>query len=540
MSRFAGVAVGLCLLGTRSWGQDIVSQVGCPVPPEGCPVLYRPPLAGAAATQCAAPTLLPPLPPGYVLPEGTTWVNCVWSPDRRPAIFLQLVNPAGNKHRPGLGNSRGLFTEWYAPGTADVGTDLDNDGFKDETEFLISLMDKLYDEGFRRFILQAPAGATFGRPYVQQPSGIQLWGIQSFSMNQWGPLAQYKKDFFSNPLERWQAWIALRNQAPDPQFHVTMEIYLGAPVADGTCTLCLTPNQWSDDESDPQPRDVPFRVTPDGNGGWIVDSEIFWVSGCGQRLEGQDFDPRRADHVDYVFANLMPWRDAQITRFWLDAGSSNQDLPGRRSRWGSLELSYHPILRSLGCTFGIETIPTVNTLEVLDYCSIGKAPWMVVQSKAMRCPGDAEVCTAAQRDFYNSWWFSRATSEVHMLVDVGDLTFNELGLARDRGFVVTLESDKNERYRDLIKRWYSMGEIWIPDFDANGVVNQADLDLFNVWTDVQPFHFRVYANGDIDQDLQRTHTDRLMFEAAWNAEFGKSRIQANPAFLVDYGSPDDL
>jgi hypothetical protein len=141
--------------GTVAFGQvSGIPAFGCPQPPDyTCPTLMIP-QGTYPATQCQPPQLSN----GYVLPsELYTWVNCDWQPDRRPAVFIDMHQGSADRYVPGTlqGSPRAQKRWWRSPGLVDdPNYDLDDQDGHGPLAELLERMDHLYEQGFRRFILQ--------------------------------------------------------------------------------------------------------------------------------------------------------------------------------------------------------------------------------------------------------------------------------------------------------------------------------------------------------------------------------------------------
>jgi hypothetical protein len=94
---------------------------------------------------------------------------------------------------------------------------------------------------------------------------------------------------------------------------------------------------------------------------------------------------------------------------------------------------------------------------------------------------------------------------------------------------------------EIIKRAYSMASNWVPDFNGDGVVNPTDLTEFNIALG-ESYSRKTYLFGNVFQDPQgvRNQADIDYFLIAYAAELGKIRAAADPAYVVNYGGPDDM
>jgi hypothetical protein len=493
----------------------------------GCMPLVIPPYAPNYTFSTCQPDFGEPIGNDWVLPFGTSWVNCNWIPDRRPFAYLQFFNPAEGAHVPGLGNPPGLKPWWHPIGVADYPMDVNANSVPDQFETLLATLDDLYAEGFRRIVLQLPAGAPFGRMRPADPSAIvPLMGVQVFSMNQWNAMAQFKQDWFTDPDSSWGQWVRAHQSQPNPADRVKLELYMGSTIADGTCTQCVAPNEYTQLTAST----IPLEFS--SQGGIVYGSR--WITPCAGVAKAIDFDPRNPDHVEYVLETILPWRAAGVTSFWLDAASRNANKDGERRRWGAIELAYMPGLRAAGVSFGMESLPVYNSNERPDWCTVYKMPCVTTQVQAM-----GPYNGTGQR-FRDQWWFDRTRTEVHYLHFDPVLKFQDAAEARRRGMILTLYSTANSVDHEIIRRWYSMGPIWIADFNGDGTANLDDLALFDEVFNYSTFDLRVFANGDIDGDGLRTPADRVLFLEAMLTEYGKFRTGASPQYVRDFGAPNDM
>jgi hypothetical protein len=139
---------------------------------------------------------------------------------------------------------------------------------------------------------------------------------------------------------------------------------------------------------------------------------------------------------------------------------------------------------------------------------------------------------------------SRTKTLNNVTVQEPDLNFDEFGETRDRGFVISVynfysNTGSNPLYYErLLNRWYSMGKILLPDFDGNGVVNQADYDrAYAAMHPTSPPSRYVVATGNVypvgssgqtvDQD------DWNFWLAAWNSY--QQGNHTGPTVEFEYG-----
>src|SRR5262249_26053238 len=112
------------------------------------------------------------------------------------------------------------------------------------------------------------------------------------------------------------------------------------------------------------------------------------------------------------------------------------------------------------------------------------------------------------RQIKSMFSFNRANSEVHVADNCDGLDWNEWRAVRSAGFVVSMYAGKGIRQVELTKRWYSMGNIWVADFNGDGVENsQDDVDAYAATHPVSPPSIVVFATGDIDGNGQIQEAD---------------------------------
>jgi hypothetical protein len=110
----------------------------------------------------------------------------------------------------------------------------------------------------------------------------------------------------------------------------------------------------------------------------------------------------------------------------------------------------------------------------------------------------------------------RQNSEVHLVDNENGLAWDEWEEARERGFVVSMYAGKGIRQIELTKRWYSMANIRVADFNGDGLVTMLDRDMALAAIDhaianPEAIDIIVYATGDINNDNFIDEDDRLYF-----------------------------
>lgn len=431
-----------------------------------------------------------------------------WTPNREPAVFVQMwngsfgVNPNGladwwgpskraeeypgsTNFPPDVPRDEGGIDPDYVLGQPRIVPVLDDNvpgpgnGKIDQLEILEALLTDYYNEGFRRIILQLPGGAAFGT----QVGGF----VQDFTINQWQLLPQWKKDFFNGvafpgyEVDWLKNWVLARNG-------VRLNIYLGAPLPMGDCTTCYDSNTGLNGLQGLQVNQVKsiFAVTRPN------EAEFVWATACPGVPKAEDYHPWDQRHVNTVAESLKPWIDGDIKGFWLDAGSENRIIGNPKSgrRRGVIELAWMPYFRNQGVRIGAEIFPDRNeNADLIDDCAVAYAPWfglIEIATQFALFPGGSGF---PERRFKSGsdWFFDRTKSEVLLGLQrpsrrvVGfesfaepDFTFNEIGEARARGFVLTLYNFNETRHLEYVKRWYSMGNIWAADLNGDGDVTGDD------------------------------------------------------------------
>lgn len=197
---------------------------------------------------------------GFPFPHPDDFV-----PDRRPAVGINLFG--GSCTHPPVGGP----PWWLLTGDAD-GNDV-----VDSVDELVVRLDGLYADGWRRMILQLPAGSLNGQ-------------LQSSS--QWWPMPAPKR---AGLTQRLGAWLATHADA-------TIGVYAGFRI-NNPCSLCMSGCETCSD-------------CGDGNGG-----------GCGACAACENAGDARlpdttvAADMHAVADNLWPWINLGLYEFWFDASA---------------------------------------------------------------------------------------------------------------------------------------------------------------------------------------------------------------------------
>ncbi|MDX2147751.1 MAG: hypothetical protein SFZ23_09545 [Planctomycetota bacterium] len=271
--------------------------------------------------------------------------------------------------------------------------------------------------------------------------------------------------------------------------------------------------------------------------------------------------------VTSIIQSIQPWIDAGFSGFWMDAASSNgsyppNDLKVYGRRLAQLELSFQPYFRSQNVRFGGENIPIslVNNVEAVDDCSVALCSWLAISTQPTRYfERQGQPVREFKSESPEGWFFDRARSEVFFVPDTSrsltinstkydepPITFAEFGEARRRGFVLALYNLDGAQQSEYVKRWYSMGDIFVADFNADGSVDLSDVADMNEAVDRSLLRqqqglpvLKVFANGEFNQDPGHVidENDRAYWMQQWLL------CMQNPngaCAIINYGGPDDL
>lgn len=571
-----------------------IAQGPSPDPTPGNPILCADLQTPPLPTGNLVCTYTPPNPiPQAALPgQNYTWIPpsttpvLPWTPYREPAIFIQMWNGSYSRNpygtNPWWGVNQSPTNTTDAP-PADVPRDVGrlaldnqgqpyilpdgNNGITDQWEIMKWYLDLYYTQyGFRRFIFKLPAGA--------------VWD-QDFTVNQWQLMPAWKQDFFANPNSPLNLW---KNGNPNavppipPKPGVQFEVYVGGLLPLGMCTPCFTSNTFGGSNAVlNQSRGVQTGTTPQGQ-------PIYeWRIQCPGVPTAQQFVPWDQRHVNMYVEALRPWMLAGFKGAWMDALNENERIPvpgqpgGRvnaQRRRGLLELAYMPIFRTVPTTLriGDETfperltpIPGGGNAETIDDCAVAYTRWFGVSKVATNWVHD-HPDPNQRRQFKNisdGWLFDRTKSEVVLALIQADRlvngtpvtetpwTYDQVKAARERGFVLSLYNVLKDGAFDskttagYMQRWYSMGKIYVVDFDGDGVV--ADPEDKNKFEAAYNASFGnnsilpVFANGDVNGITSPGNApvntdDLIFFNFYWN-RYKAGLFDTNIDFY-DYGGAD--
>lgn len=277
--------------------------------------------------------------------------------DRCPAVFIPFFDPGGQWHG-SFSNPRDLNSWWADVGTAD---DLPHDnltytgewqnpipftagsnGTPDQFEQLEWRLDQAYGAGFRRIVLNLPAGVAFGMEL--QDGATTYYDGMNQSINQWWAMPAWKRTEFNKISSRLKAWKTTHSSA-------NIEIYVGFGLSDSACSVIASPNSFSGTQ--PANTLVDIKVC-NSAGNCEFRSVERWVTPASGANLARDFDPHIGSHVNYVLKALLPWTTTslKIKMFWMDSASADQppSSPNPRDRklYGFTELCNMPAFRNRG------------------------------------------------------------------------------------------------------------------------------------------------------------------------------------------------
>jgi hypothetical protein len=504
-------------------------------------------------------------PPEFTaLPSGSSWINATITPDRRPIAVIQfLVSDAPTAWGAG-GNPEGLRDWWRLPAAGPNGTFVPDEPYDgsgnrvpDQIEALMTRIDDLYhNHGFRRFMLSMPAGVHCGRRYTENtPVGAKVYYAgQDIPTNQWAGMPQWKQEFFSDPAGHFQSFRSLYPSA-------TFELYMGAPLMDDACTMHMHPATETYEVpvasgQPPMPMLLSVPVGVDQDPPYLQIFASRWLVPNNQPQAPRSIDPRDVSHVNRFWSIVSPWHNCGISTFWLDAGVDNEcssSFPDtRRRRFGLHEMAYNPVLRTRGVRLGGENFPcTDNDAIVLDQIAIRQVPYMALDNWVLQHENSIGANWPQDVRWDNFGLIPNQTtghnrSELHILISDHELSdFHKMGEMRRRGFILA-PINAPEQWKaikiGLVQRWYSMGKFHAADFDADGVVNQDDWDMFiEQWQlnrDDLPGQNRkitVFATCDVNEDGMVNQADRDKFSVWWEDAIDNNNLGPIITFSGPYG-----
>jgi hypothetical protein len=471
-------------------------------------------------------------------PAQSSWISGAWVRDPRPMAFIPFFDAGGSWRN----NSYYLSTWWHMTPAATLGDPSDDyiderrddyaynengelilqeNGVADQIDELLKRMNNLYKDGFRRMVLRMPAGNVFGRVF-HQTGRPDSYGGHDVSVNQWGPMAQWKQNELSSHDGAFQTWLRTHTDA-------SLELYAGAPLGDDYCTTCVNAPSFAGSQPILQ-RQWIYQ----GNEDPIFDSTDRWYFPCNYQYSARAFDPRYYASVVQMYLAINPWIVNGVKMVWYDAASDNSLA---FYRYGFMEWSYNPYFRSMGVRFGGEALPLVGgDPDNIDGCALTSAPWMSLQQNFFVGP-------VANRQWRHTWspTFDRDEIETHILVSDETFGWEHFREARYLGLIPTIMNCTGLAC-EREKRWYSMGVIRIADFNGDGAVTQDDQNMFMaayIAAQSQTPPIVVFATGDVTGDGQIDGDDLGLFSAAFSCEFSHN-CDPNVELSRNYGVADDL
>ncbi|MDX2146709.1 MAG: hypothetical protein SFZ23_04235 [Planctomycetota bacterium] len=532
------------------------------------------------------------------LTPGYSWAAAApsWAKDRRPLAVFQMSS--GDY----LNNPRGNVDWWWPQNNGpaeywpDDGLDLQTprpleigivrydlignvedgnqtrvpNGIPDAFDVLIRRIKTHAANGFRRFVLHLPGGTLgvtengFSTPCNGTSLPIYSNGGTTQSMNQYVAMPQWKREYFTGfvhlngqPTTQLNAWGEFVRDyvstSPDTEpDRISLEVYIGGSLSGAGDQLNLATQQTAAVTTPPvwdgghRPA-ISFVEWRDSNN-CIPRTITYWTeSRIPAPITLIPIDPRVESHMRLFWMQIKPWIAAGFRTIWLDAVTANSLT--KAQRWGFLELSRNPYLRSQGIRIGGEAFPfSDDGNNFADDCALAVTRWFANSRALYRSCTNRTLrvdLTALNRRF---------TSEVHYLSDCSPgPSWNDYLEVRKRGYVLSFYTPAGPDGKVKVeeaKRWYSMGKIQVADFDGDGVVTEDDPlseldgsdhdDAYNVIKPyiLNPSHpqpaVRVFATGDIDGNGVVNADDWEFFFSKWNPSNNQR------GYAPDYGTPNDL
>lgn len=440
-----------------------------------------------------------------------TWIpnEYDWLPNRLPAAWINLR--PGNYCTATGGNFRGLQPWWYesdddpwyqAPATWDV-----CEAFTD----LYQKLDEAYGHGFRRFILNLPAGMV---------------RAQNMASSQWWPMPEWKRNLFTCFIEEW-----LSNR-PDTQF----EVY-GAFQVNDPASLCMTDNAYGAHTS------VSGTCVSNLT---IADGQKYYP--C--LYSDTAFSPSAFDQSDVCLFHTTnyPWQQLNFTRVWMDWAHHN---------WSDFkEFPYCP-LYAPGTDephfLGMEAFP-------MDHSDPDHPE--IVMSRAEHCPAIIFSGHIPSVDDDQSWDVSSNAPDTELVVVISTESYFESQHDSDsvydmfdvlawtqRGFVLgaqgvgSIGSDPASLSAlaliEFMKRVYDFGPIANrADFNGDGTVDSKDQSDFSAaYALYQGKTGCNWVHGDLNGDNTVNLTDSLLFNS-WRL-FHMSNPSTWMPVTLGAAEPDD-
>jgi hypothetical protein len=475
-------------------------------------------LCGRAAAQCEVVEDCATVQ--YLLP-GQSWKDPddQWQPNRLPAAMIQLTRFNWCRTQYDDANARGL-QQWWC--TSEENPTSQNT-VADAMGALEDRFMDAYTAGYRRIILQLPAGTVFN----QAVASAQYWGMP-----------QAKRQALCQFIAAQAA------SKPD----LRIEIYSAFPNIPDPFSLCMQENPYPeitvvDDEICTYPEDPNYgRVYYP-----CLGSPPAWTP-----------SPFSQESVCDFHNTHKPWRNIGVKRVWLDE-SARSDLIDH-----FVEFAYNPNYRTPaeydGPHFlGMESIPS--------YDPPGTADWEIDMVRAERAPAIGFARFMYLRDPDKSWDISddAAITELNVpLQHAGepyatyfdvDHMFGVLAWAQ-RGFVLiaqtpfypgpgmyvlTPEEIGANQLTEYMKRVYDFGEIKNRrDFNGDGAINSQDWADYNTaWNLYNGKTACNWVHGDVDQDNDVDNVDKAKYQLWYAAPVPPGQSQP-PVVSIHLGPADPM
>jgi hypothetical protein len=478
--------------------------------------------AGAAQAQ-PEPCEIPLLNCGdmpYLL-TGQTWTaNPGWTPNRLPGVVFMLTN--GNFCSANVqSNYRGLIPYWCDP-VDDPNCTLESS--LTGVEVLEGYLTQAWATGFRRFMLYAPAGKVWGG---ELPDGLDA-GTDADKAGQ-----EYISSSQTNtiPPEKWAELATMLTEWIDGHEGAWVEVYGTIATMNNPDEACLGPSMRYPEYYFP----TDTIVVPESDCASGVKVKGCPYAGCTVFAPS----PFVQDDVCAFDANVKPWQDLGIKRYWLDSAAREAD----NFFAYFTELAYCPLYKEgIGSThfLGMESIPS-------DDIGLGgpQGPGAIDMDRAVVAPAIAYPNVFRDRDLYGGWDVATywQTTELAAVLDPyeGFMNLDTLkGVLKwsQRGFVPYVpnpEQAANQILINRIQRVYDFGIIQRGDFNGDGVVNSQDVTDFNA---AYNCHVGMtsgcnYAHGDMDQDNDVDIRDYNKFTGYYLMNLPMDLGECNDADAID-------
>lgn len=428
--------------------------------------------------------------------SGSTWQpgSPDWTPDRRPAALIVLRT--GQYCEEG-GNPRG-FVYWWAGDDQHPEDDLSSGDQADVFSELMTRMDCLIADGWRRIVLKEPAGSPARTPLVANA--------------QWYGMSQWRRDAFESEIAPWLS--AHRINGED----IDIEIYGGFRI-DDPYSICMSCNAFDD-----------YTVCDDG----ISPCGDRWQFPCENKCPAWDPLPWNSNDTCNFRTNVVPWMNVGIRKIWFDGCS------GYTRRPLLFEFIYSPdYFNSMSSPkhavqFGGEAYPTNSGGSVVT-ADFSKAPFLAWEGVVEGYSGNG------------SWdfWSTRSSTEVTMVSSGSSAgSLDETWDYVSRGFVMVLNDADNvyagcngsDLPAERLKMVYDFGTLQNAlDFDASGWVDLDDYDRYHdMWDLYHGTSNRNFVHGDVDGDHDVDSADAALFDykfandTVWQLDLHES----NPDYAV--------